>query len=355
MLTRALASAERSKGEGDRERSREEAAADNDEQAYQRCALMTAGQHEMPLLEMGLLDSGASSNTRVTSTGICNGTTSGISFQGISGLVAGGVAGTVHMYICDQDDTDTGISVSMKTTHLPGSTDNLISLYQLQQEHGLVYHPGDGDKGWLQRPGSQECVPVYIDHQRRLYVIYFTTGRTAAEAKEKAAVASGMRQRRAINLCVPTLYKVVDGMMMAERAQWSVPDPVPEDDEAQWSVPESEDEQWSIPGTVNVKERWQGEPVLPEPDENEMCYPCAHYGHSEGFNPLAEDVNPLQRGHVRHKKGHLSKEDLFEQHRRSGHTTFHPGCRVCAQMRRKDHSTPRSTPASTTGRGCRKC
>ena len=69
MPAQALASAEQSEGEGDRERSREEAAADNDEQAYQGCALMTAGQHEMPLLEMGLLDSGASSNTRVTSTG----------------------------------------------------------------------------------------------------------------------------------------------------------------------------------------------------------------------------------------------------------------------------------------------
>ena len=56
---------------------------------------------------------------------------------------------------------------------------------------------------------------------------------------------------------------------------------------------------------------------LPEPGSDEMCYPCAHYGHGEGFNPLAEDVNPLQRGHLRHKKGHLSKEDLFEQHRRS--------------------------------------
>ena len=95
MPAQALGSAERRKGEGDRERSRTEAAADNDEQAYPRCAMMTAGQHEMPLLEMGLLDSGASSNTRVPSTGICNGTTDGDSFQGTPGLGAGGGGGGV--------------------------------------------------------------------------------------------------------------------------------------------------------------------------------------------------------------------------------------------------------------------
>ena len=97
MPALALVSAEWRRGVGDGERSREEVAVDNDERAHPRCAMMTAGQHEVPLLEMGLLDSGASSNTRITSKGICGGTTSGISFQGISGLVAGGIAGVVHI------------------------------------------------------------------------------------------------------------------------------------------------------------------------------------------------------------------------------------------------------------------
>lgn len=73
--------------------------------------------------------------------------------------------------------------------------------------------------GWLRASKQAQAgrgAADHIDNIDRLlhaYVIYFTTGRTATEAKEKAAVASGMRQRWAINLCVPTLYKVEDGMI----------------------------------------------------------------------------------------------------------------------------------------------